>query len=82
MVKATQKINSLLQFFSLEICKDLAENIENEIFSLYNSDSNKHYRDKVNAIKMKLKVISFLLNVNNNTFFKRARETPVLEMLY
>jgi len=60
----------------------LAENIENEIFSLYNSDSNKQYRDKVNAIKMKLKVLYFILNPNYNTYFKRVPETLMLDQLY
>ena len=56
----------------LDVYRDLSESIENEIYILFNSDSNKSYRDKINAIKMKLKVIYLKNQLANPIFFVLA----------
>ena len=34
----------------------IADDIETEIYLMFNTDNSKQYRDKINSIKMKLKV--------------------------
>ena len=48
-----------LIILAIELYREIAESIENNIYGLFNSDSNKNYRDKVNAMRNEAQSLIF-----------------------